>query len=167
MNIIYLASYTANLNTQHTVYYQDKYIKRDIGGDMLEIDLNPYDLIIATPPCNYYSRGNYRRNTSLYSLETKHLLPDILYKLSKQVKPYIVENVRNPKLMETFLKNYNGFIYYYGRHTYFSNVLFAPHTVKQIKENIQNMSKLKREGGYNVNNVIELFIETVNDIYGK
>ena len=40
-----------------------------------EIDLTKYDYIIATPPCNYYSRANYRRETSKIAQETKHLLP--------------------------------------------------------------------------------------------
>jgi site-specific DNA-cytosine methylase len=164
MKIIYLASYYAQLNTLHTVIYQDKYIKRDLSGDMLDIDLTPYDLIIATPPCNYYSRGNYRRETSLYSLNTKHLLPNIINKLKNINKPYIVENVRNPKLMEKIIKEFNGYIYTVGRHTYFTNVLFAPNTVYQEKYIIQNTSKKKREGGNNVNTVFELFIRTVEDL---
>lgn len=66
--------------------------------DMLAVDLDNYDFIIATPPCNYYSRANWRRNTSEYSLKTKHLLPDIIEKCSISGKPFIIENVRNYNL---------------------------------------------------------------------
>ncbi|NLN50339.1 MAG: hypothetical protein GX149_01775, partial [Acholeplasmataceae bacterium] len=81
MKILYLAAGHGSINTNHEVVYQDLIIKRDLGGDMLDIDLNGYDLIIATPPCNYYSRANYRRKTSKYSNDTKHLLPEIISKL--------------------------------------------------------------------------------------
>ena len=73
MKGIYLASYKAN-HPNHDIVYQDINGERDIDGDMMEIDLTPYDFIIATPPCNWWSRANYRRNTSLYALTTKHLL---------------------------------------------------------------------------------------------
>lgn len=74
MKIIYLAAFKAH-HPNWNMVYQDINGKRDIAGDMLEIDLTPYDVIIATPPCNYYSRANYRRETSEYSQKTKHLLP--------------------------------------------------------------------------------------------
>lgn len=183
MKVIYLASYKAILNTSHDVVYQDKFIKRDIGGDMLDIDLSPYDLIIATPPCNYYSRANYRRETSLYSQQTKHLLPDILQKLSKQDKPFIVENVRNPKLMHDIIQNFNGFVYVHGRHTYFTNFLinfshipqtFDYKTTKRILKNgkwmrsgqISLKDSTHDQGGDNVNSVLTFFIDHVADILG-
>lgn len=56
MKGIYLGACTAN-HPNYNIDYQDKYIIRDIGGDMMEIDLSPYDYIIATPPCNFYSRA--------------------------------------------------------------------------------------------------------------
>ena len=90
---IYLASFKA-LHSTHDIIYQDINGQRDIGGDMLEVDLSKYDFIIATPPCNYWSRANYRRDSSEYALKTKHLLIDILNKLVKQNKPFIVENVK-------------------------------------------------------------------------
>ena len=94
MKGIYLASYKA-LHPNHDIVYQDINGKRDIGGDMLEVDLTSYDYIIATPPCNWWSRANYRRDRSEYALKTKHLLPSILEKLCNQDKPFIVENVKN------------------------------------------------------------------------
>lgn len=93
MKGIYLPSYKA-LHPNHDIVYQDINGERDIGGDMLEVDLSPYDYIIATPPCNWWSRANYRRNSYEYALKTKHLLIDILHKLCNQSKPFIVENVK-------------------------------------------------------------------------
>jgi site-specific DNA-cytosine methylase len=177
MKIIYLASHKAKLNIRHEVIYQDKFIQRDLAGDMLDVDLSKYDLIIATPPCNYYSRANYRRDQSKYALETKHLLPMILNKLQRQNKPYIVENVRNPKLMEEIIKTFNGFIYIHGRHTYFTNYMFVCSDIPQVMEykttktiikngkkmrsgQIALFNKKEHEGGSNVNRVLERFIET-------
>ena len=96
MKGIYLASYKAN-HPKHDIVYQDINGERDIGGDMLTIDLYDYDYIIATPPCNWWSRANYRRDSSIYALSTKLLLPCIIYKLAYIDKPFIVENVLNEK----------------------------------------------------------------------
>ena len=93
MKGIYLASFKA-IHENHDIVYQDINGKRDISGDMMNVDLTPYDYIIATPPCNWWSRANYRRDSSQYALETKHLLIDILDKLIKLGKPFIVENVK-------------------------------------------------------------------------
>ena len=133
---------------------------------MLEIDLKPYDFIIATPPCNYYSRANWKRNKSEYSLKTKHLLPKILMKLNKLNKPYLVENVRNKTLMKD-IYNLVPFVYEYGRHTYFTNILFNPNNIPQKYDDIQNGSKALRQGGENVHNVIEYWLENVYEIYEK
>ena len=138
--------------------------------DMMNIDLNCYDYIVASPPCNYYSRANYRRLTSEYSQLTKHLLPDILLKCIRSDKPFIVENVRNYNL---FVKEgiidictKNGIcVYEYGRHTYFTNIMFNPTNIEQIKDNIQyisNCNKTYREGGINVHNVIEYWLKIIN-----
>ena len=90
---IYLAAFKA-MHPKYAIVYQDINGKRDIGGDMMNVDLTPYDFIIATPPCNWWSRANYRRDRSPYALQTKHLLPDIIKKLCEQDKPFIVENVK-------------------------------------------------------------------------
>lgn len=154
---IYLASFKA-YHEGHNIVYQDINGKRDLPGDMLDIDLTDYDYIIATPPCNYWSRANYRRDISEYSQMTKHLLPTILKRLCKQDKPFIVENVRNEKMfLQAGLFSLNCFVYIIGRHTYWTNVFMAFDDT-QVLENISNISSSKREGGENVHNVIEQFI---------
>src|SRR5690554_752608 len=161
MKGIYLASYKA-YHEKYDLVYQDINGKRDLGGCMLSIDLSDYDFILATPPCNFWSRANYRRYTSKYSQATKHLLPDILDKLRKLGKPYIVENVRN----EPLFKKYNildkaDYVYYYGRHTYWTNIPFNPYGIKQINDNIKDVSADKRQGGYNVKQVFDYWLDTL------
>ena len=160
--IIYLAAGHAVIDG-YDITYQDIKVARDVQGDMMAVDLEPYDIIIATPPCNYYSSANWRRDTSEYSQKTKHLLPDIIKKLEKIEKPYIVENVRNRGLMKDIYPLATHVIYH-GRHTYFTNVWFDPSDVPQIKDDIQNKSKKGRQGGYNVNIVIEHWLKTIGEM---
>lgn len=137
--------------------------------DMLEVDLNKYDFIIASPPCNFYSKANWRRNSSFYSLATRHLLPSILLKCCLLDKPFIIENVRN---MPLFIRSgiidicnkYGVFVYEYGRHTYFTNIMINFNGITQVPDNIQNIcncNKYYREGGTNVFNVLEYWLSVV------
>lgn len=169
MKGIYLAAYKASHGCKG-LYYQDINGKRDIGGDMLTVDLSPYDYVIATPPCNYYSRCNYRRESSTYALATKDLLPKILHKLCFEYdKPFIVENVRNAKLFERLgLFDLPCFIYIIGRHTYWTNILM-PTDVEQRQDFLNGGYVIKyddmilcdHQGGFNVHNVIEMFLHCV------
>lgn len=171
-NIIYLASYKA-FHPNYPVTYQDINGERDIGGDMMDIDLTPYDIIIATPPCNWWSRANWRRNTSEYSLKTKHLLIDIINKLKDHEKPFIVENVRNDKQFALHgLFDNNLHVYHVGRHTYWSNVYFKTDDIVQIAKtdykngkkrylSSQNLDRKHRQGGKEVHEVIERFLQNV------
>lgn len=169
MRGIYLAAFKAE-HPDHNIVYQDINGKRDIGGDMMEIDLTPYDFIIATPPCNWWSRANYRRDRSPYALQTKHLLPDIIKKLCEQDKPFIVENVKNKlKFTEYGLFSFPCYVYFVGRHTYWSNVMMDLSDIHQEydfghNENGNTIVINKdghREGGKNVNEVIERFLEVI------
>ena len=104
MKILYLAAGHAKLSSKHEITYNDLYVKRDIQKDMLKVEIKNYDLIIATPPCNYYSRANYRREISDYAQKTKHLLPAIIKKLENSDVPVIIENVINKKTNERIYK---------------------------------------------------------------
>lgn len=187
MKVIYLAAFKA-YHPNYDITYQDINGKRDIAGDMMETNLDPYDVIIATPPCNYYSRANYRRETSKYSQKTKRLLPNILQKLIKIDKPFIVENVRSPKLYEKEgLFDLPCHVYFHGRHTYWTNIAFNPSHIPQENEyklavckkledgtwlktgqvyigNMNNISSNNRQGGDNVNKVIEYWLESIKDL---
>lgn len=170
MKGIYLAAFRAE-HKGHNIVYQDINGKRDIDGDMMLVDLNGYDYIIATPPCNYYSICNYRRNESEYSLKTKHLLPGILEKLGKQEKPFIVENVKNYPIMNQegvwdICDKLGIFSQVVGRHTYFTNQLIDLKCEQHFDFNkggylINNDGH--REGGENVHKVIEYWIRSVEN----
>lgn len=169
---IYLAAYKAKHENVNLIY-QDINEDRDIGGDMMEIDLSKYDYIIATPPCNYYSRANYRRETSEYAQKTKHLLPAILKKLCKIDKPWIVENVRNSRIFNKMkLYDLPCFIYIIGRHTYWTNILMMS-DIEQTQDfkihgkwiGNKTNEKNTRQGGDNVQKVIDIWLETIGAKY--
>ena len=172
MRGIYLASFRAN-HPGHDIIYQDINGTRDIGGDMMDVDLSEYDYIIATPPCNYWSRANYRRDQSKYALETKHLLLNIIRKLFYLNKPFIVENVRNDKMFSAYgLFTYDLYVYRIGRHTYWTNIPFKHDDIIQVAKtdvvngrkrwlSSQNLGKEQRQGGQEVHEVIERFIQTI------
>lgn len=171
MKGIYLGAYEA-LHPGHDIVYQDINGKRDLAGDMLEIDISPYDYIIATPPCNYWSRARGKR-VSQYALKTKHLLPDIINKLSFQNKPFIIENVRNNKRMteENILPCTSCNTYILNRHIYFTNIILDLSKIEQRQDfryggkviKYEDMENKKHQGGYNVHNVIEYFITKVEN----
>ena len=173
MKGIYLGAYRAYHNNYNLVY-QDINGERDIGGDMMNIDLSSYDYVIATPPCNWWSRANYRRNTSEYALKTKHLLLEIIPKLITLNKPFIVENVRNDKSFKEYgLFNYNCKVLRIGRHTYWTNVDFKYDDIIQIPKveivngkkkfmSSQNLGRKDRQGTTEVHEVIERFLKEIH-----
>ena len=164
MKGIYLASYKAK-HKDFNIVYQDINGLRDIEGCMLQVDLSIYDYVIATPPCNYFSKARGSKKPSLYAEKTKHLLPDILNKLILLNKPFIIENVRNKPLFEKFgLFNLNCFVYFYGRHTYWTNVPFNPIGIKQEFDFSSGGKKLvsNSQGGNNVHTVINYWLEIIH-----
>lgn len=171
MKGIYLGSYKAH-HPNHDLDYND--IKQivphiNIIGDMLTVDLSNYDFIIATPPCNYYSKARGNKKPSQYALDTKHLLPCLLNKLLKIGKPFIVENVRNKPLFEKVgIIPFNCFIYYHGRHTYWTNVQLCDlNLIPQKYDFKYGGVRLNdnTQGGQNVHDVIEEFIKKVKSDY--
>lgn len=127
--------------------------------DMLEVDINNYDYVIATPPCNYYSKANYRRETSFVAQSTKHLLPGILEKLKKYNKPFLVENVCN----QTLLPKTSFYEFNFGNHHFYTNVfILIPDKSFAKKQNKQNLAYRKRDNNYNVHLIIDIFLEMIN-----
>lgn len=148
------------------IVYQDKYVARDIGGDMLFADISSYDIIVASPPCNWYSRANNfkQREKSKYSNETKHLLPDIIKRLQDLDKPIIIENVISKRRMIDIINSTRLHYYEIGRHCYFTNRMFdfsrIPQQVVGIDRPVLNrLTSTKRQGGFDVNIVFKWFIE--------
>lgn len=167
MKVLYLAAGKAKLNYENVIY-NDLLVERDLKCDMLDVEISEYDLIIATPPCNYWSKANCNINSE-YSQKTKHLLPDILKKLSNSNKLYVVENVINKKRMKengVFDIVGDWFYFEHGRHCYFTNDIRFKSIIFNVKQKqdfkyggIFINKKDDRQGGSNVNNVFNCFIK--------
>lgn len=165
MKGIYLAAFRAKHENYNLDYNDIKKTSDHINiiDDMMKVDISKYDYIIATPPYNYWSIANYRRNESEYSLNTKHLLIEIIKKLDNQEKPFIIENVRNRNLFRSYdLYNTNCMIYEIGRHTYWTNIPINMSNINQTPDHISHKSKSKRQGGENVHNVIEYWLKVIH-----
>lgn len=166
MKVLYGCCYKGIINAQGCeITYIDiiqnlekpngKYICKDIKT----VDFNDYDIIICTPPCNYYSKANYRRETSSYAQLTKELLPYCINSALETKKPFIIENVRNNKILNNIIKNFKYNVYRIGRHTYFTN-MFVNIYVDQEKEDLGHINTKKRQGGKNVENVLNTWLES-------
>lgn len=173
MKYIYLGAGRA-YHASYNIIYQDINGLRDLAGDMLFCELENYDAIIATPPCNFWSRARGNK-ISDFSLKTMHLLPCIITKLILLNKPFIVENVSNIKRFKEYnLLQFKCYQYKIGRHYYFTNVCLDNYINELIALQRQDfkyggkvikyedMSDLYHQGGYNVFIVIEKFLEVVN-----
>ena len=124
-----------------------------------DIDISKYDYIIATPPCNYYSRANYRRETSKVAQATKHLLPYCIEVCIKSGKPFIIENVCN----STLLPKTNLYEFDFGNHHFYTNVfMLVIDRSYARKQNKQNLSYGNRDDNYNVHIIINQFLEIIN-----
>lgn len=157
---IYLASKKHRIPGK-TIDYNDieKFEGINIPGDMLKVDIQKYDYVIATPPCNYYSRANYRRETSKVAKETKHLLPQILKKLENYNKPFIVENVCN----STLLPKTNFYEFDFGQHHFYTNVfILVPDRSYAVKQNKAKRAYKYRDNNENVHLIINIFLEMID-----
>lgn len=170
MKGIYLGACRA-FHPDFNIVYQDIDGTRDIGGDMLDIDLAPYDFVICTPPCNFYSKANCNINSE-YSIKTKHLLPCSIIKCAESHKPFLVENVINRKrfhLMGVYqlCAFYRLKVFEYGRHTYITNVEFPYSHLPQEQEFKYGGkyvgSSGYHQGGLNVFLVVNAFISSIVD----
>lgn len=129
-----------------------------------DVDLTKYDFIIATPPCNYWSHANFRRDTSIVALNTKKLLPYCLKACLQSGKLFIVENVCNEPLMkEHFGDLYNQcWCFQFGNHTFWSNIFFfVPNDEEAKYQNKQNVTRSKRDNNFNVDLIIKCFLKEV------
>lgn len=170
MKGIYLAACKAR-HYNYCLVYQDIDTKYncDLGGDMLDVDLEQFDYIIATPPCNWWSQANPYYWHSEYALKTRHLLPLILIKCAKSGKPFLVECVKNLKRYKEnrILDICTMFDIKYqvvGRHVYFTDKLYDL-DCPQIQDFRYGGRRVNNDGynqgGTNVHNVVERFLAFV------
>lgn len=172
MKGIYLAACKAR-HLNYDIDYQDidKKYGCSIGGDMLDIDLSNYDYVIATPPCNWWSKANPYYWFSEYALKTRHLLPLTLIKLAKSGKPFIVENVKNIKRFKEnrifdICTKFNIYWQTVGRHIYFTDKVLDLNC-PQIQDfkygGVRVNNDGYNQGGTNVHNVIEIWLKNIID----
>lgn len=153
MKILYLFSGTHEI-PNYDIEYVDLLNGKDVNNYWDK--LNEYDLILASPPCNYWSRANYRRETSKYAQVTKHLLPLTIQKLKESGKPFIVENVINEPLIKPLQYGVNYFKN--NRHGFWTNTNFVFKGEVQKQGKIQNISNRKRQG-LGMREIFEQFIK--------
>lgn len=149
----------------------------NILGSCEDVDLSNYDYLLATPPCTYYSRANWRRDISKAAQDTKHLLPSILLKFARSGKPFLIENVRNPRLFEEqgiykICEDYGVLDYVIGRHTYFTNIFINLSCdqrldfkkggyVRKYDDEVSYYPKGTCAGGKNVLQVFDIWLSSV------
>lgn len=125
-----------------------------------DVDLKKYDFIIATPPCNYYSRANYRRDISSIALATRHLLPYCLKAAMETRKPFLIENVVNASLLP---QPSGCFAFVWGEHTFYTNVFFArPPRSFAVRQYKADLPWGHRDGNENVDIIIRCFLEAIH-----
>lgn len=162
---IYLASGYAKLKAEN-VTYNDLVVPRENRQHMLDVDLTQYDILIATPPCNFYSYARGASPPSKYALETAHLLLEIIIKFHETGKPFIVENVTNKTTLDfiwAMSADLGLYRFKHARHTYITNIMFD---VRSVAEEFDFDSSQKllnpfndRQGGYQVSAVFDCFVK--------
>ncbi len=173
MKIIYLASGYAKLQ-EPGVTYNDLIVPRENRQDMLEVDLNEYDILIATPPCNFYSYARGSKRPSEYALNTAHLLVDIIIKFYYTGKPFIVENVTNKTSMGfiwAMCSDLGLYRFKHARHTYITNIKFDVSEVPKefdFKKGGYFINTFSdRQGGNQVSAIIDCFIKAAKSILAR
>ena len=165
MKAVYLGAFRA-YHPGFDILYQDINGLRDIGGDMMYVPLNDFDFLIASPPCNFWSRIRMC-NYSVYTLATGYLLPSILKKFIQSGKLFVVENVSNIERFKKFgIFDLPCLKYKIGRHMYFTNIYLSNIELKhlrslQVFEDLTHMPSYNRQGGKNVHIVIDYFLKKV------
>lgn len=166
---IYLAACKAR-HPKYNIVYQDidGQYQCDIGGDMLETPILHYDFIIATPPCNWWSKLNMAYFKSWYAWQTIHLLPMIIMRLAINFRgtPFIIENVINRKKFTEcgiykLIQSMGLYTQEVGRHLYISNVIFdldCPQHLDFGKNGKRINDDGYNQGGSNVHVVIEKWL---------
>ena len=162
--VIYLAAGYAKLQYEN-VTYNDLIVPRENRQNMLDVNLTPYDILLATPPCNFYSYARGSNPPSKYALETAHLLLEIIIKFYKTGKPFIVENVSNKNSLDFIwaLSTELGlYRFKYSRHTYITNCYFDVRSAQKYFDFIKERNPyFDKQGGFQVSEVLDLFIKSV------
>jgi DNA (cytosine-5)-methyltransferase 1 len=87
------------MDIKHGKRYPFKYIRRDVM-ELRPEDLEEYDVIHASPPCQTFSATRHLRNAQGKSTDKKDLLAQIRSLLVVSGKPYVIENVMGAPLID-------------------------------------------------------------------
>ena len=87
------------IDIKHGKRYPFKYIRKDVMSLRPE-DLEEYDLIHASPPCQTFSSTRHLRNAQGKTTSKKDLLAQVRSLLVVSGKPYIIENVKGAPLID-------------------------------------------------------------------
>jgi DNA (cytosine-5)-methyltransferase 1 len=86
------------IDIKHGKRYPFEYLRRDVMLLTIE-DLEPYDLIHASPPCQTFSVTKHLRNAQGKGTDKLDLLEPVRNLLINSGKPYIIENVKGAPLI--------------------------------------------------------------------
>jgi len=87
------------MDIKHGKRYPFTYIKRDVMSLRPE-DLEGYDVIHASPPCQTFSATRHLRNAQGKTTSKKDYLAQIRSLLVVSGKPYVIENVKGAPLLD-------------------------------------------------------------------
>jgi DNA (cytosine-5)-methyltransferase 1 len=87
------------MDIKHGKRYPFNYIRKDVM-ELRPEDLEEYDVIHASPPCQTFSATRHLRNAQGKSTSKKDLLAQVRSLLVVSGKPYVIENVKGAPLID-------------------------------------------------------------------
>jgi DNA (cytosine-5)-methyltransferase 1 len=87
------------MDIKHGKRYPFKYIRKDVM-ELRPEDLEEYDVIHASPPCQTFSSTRHLRNAQGKTTSKQDLLAQVRSFLVVSGKPYVIENVKGAPLID-------------------------------------------------------------------
>ena len=87
------------MDIKHGKRYPFKYIRKDVM-ELRPEDLEEYDVIHASPPCQTFSSTRHLRNAQGKTTSKQDLLAQVRSLLVVSGKPYVIENVKGAPLID-------------------------------------------------------------------
>jgi len=87
------------MDIKHGKRYPFTYVRKDVM-ELCPEDLEDFDVIHASPPCQTFSATRHLRNAQGKSTTKKDLLAQVRSLLIASGKPYVIENVKGAPLID-------------------------------------------------------------------
>jgi DNA (cytosine-5)-methyltransferase 1 len=87
------------MDIKHGKRYPFTYVRKDVM-ELRSEDLEDFDVIHASPPCQTFSATRHLRNAQGKSTNKKDLLAQVRSLLIASGKPYVIENVKGAPLID-------------------------------------------------------------------